>query len=182
MSDYEEKFGSLARVYGEDALALMGQSHICVVGIGGVGSWVIEALARSGVGQLTLVDGDTISASNSNRQIHSLDSTLGQSKVEVMRARVLDINPDCIVHAISSNIDDSNIRDIIERQHEGKYYDAVVDAIDSIQYKATLIYCCRRNKIPIVTTGGAGGLTNPTMIEIKDLCKTWNDPDRKSVV
>ena len=181
MEQFEEKFGSLARVYGEAALAQIRHSHICIVGIGGVGSWAVEALARSGVSQLTLVDGDSISRSNSNRQIHTLESTLGKAKTEVMRARVLDINPECVVHSIDTNIDDDNLREILERQHEGKHYDAVIDAIDSIKFKATMIYCCKRNKIPIVTTGGAGGLTDPTLIEIKDLTKTWNDPLAASV-
>jgi tRNA A37 threonylcarbamoyladenosine dehydratase len=176
MSDYEERFSSLARVYGDTALAQIRDSHICIVGIGGVGSWAVEALARSGVGQLTLVDGDTISRSNTNRQIHTLESTLGRYKTEVVRARVLDINPECVVHTIEKNIDDDNLREILEAG-----YDAVIDAIDSIKYKATMIYCCRRNKIPIVTTGGAGGLSDPTRIEIKDLSKTWNDPLAASV-
>ena len=176
MSDYEERFGSLARVYGETELSQIRHSHICIVGIGGVGSWAVEALARSGVGELTLVDGDTISRSNSNRQIHTLESTLGKSKVEVMRARVLDINPECQVHTIEHHIDDDNLRETLEAG-----YDGVIDAIDSIKFKAAMIYCCKRNKIPIVTTGGAGGLTDPTLIEIKDLSKTWNDPLAASV-
>ena len=176
MEQFEEKFGSLARVYGDEVLAQIRNSHICIVGIGGVGSWAVEALARSGVGRLTLVDGDTISRSNTNRQIHALESTLGKHKTDVMRARILDINPECEVHLIDSFIDDDNLREILERQHNGKYYDGVIDAIDSIKYKAAMIYCCKRNKIPIVTTGGAGGLTDPALVEIKDLTRAWNDP------
>ncbi len=171
MSDFEEKFGSLSRVYGDETLQKMRHCHICVVGMGGVGSWAAEALARSGVGKLTLVDGDTISKSNTNRQIHTLDSTIGKAKVEVMRDRILDINADCDVQVINQYLDDDNLRDILERG-----YDGVIDAIDSIKYKSAMIYCCKRNKIPIVATGGAGGLTDPTMIEIKDLSRTWNDP------
>lgn len=171
MSDYEEKFGALARIYGSDQLAQFRHSHICVVGIGGVGSWAAEALVRSGIGTITLVDGDTISNSNMNRQIHTLGSSVGQLKIEVMRQRMYEINPDCEVLTIESNIDDDNCRDILERG-----YDCVIDAIDSIKYKAAMIYCCKRNKIPIVTTGGAGGLTDPSKIEIADLTRTWNDP------
>jgi tRNA A37 threonylcarbamoyladenosine dehydratase len=181
MEQFEEKFGSLARVYGDAVLAQIRDSHICVVGIGGVGSWAVEALARSGVGKLTLVDGDIISRSNTNRQIHTLESTLGKYKTEVMRARVLDINPECEVEVINNYIDDANLRDILERQYAGKYVDGVIDAIDSIKHKAAIIYCCKRNKIPIVTTGGAGGLTDPTQVEIKDLTRTWNDPLAASV-
>lgn len=181
MSDYAEKFGSLARVYGEAALAQIHDSHICVVGLGGVGSWAVEALARSGVGQLTLVDGDTISRSNINRQIHSLESTLGRLKTEVMRERVLDIHPECQVHIINSYIDDDNLRPTLEREQNGRPYAGVIDAIDSIKYKAAMIYCCKRNKIPIVTTGGAGGLSDSTLVEVKDLAKTWNDSLAASV-
>lgn len=171
MSMFEEKFGRLARVYGDQMMAVMRSSHICIVGIGGVGSWAAEALARNGVGRLTLVDADTISNSNMNRQVHTLDSTIGQLKTEVMKQRILQINPECEVHCIEQFIDDDNLRDILERG-----YDGVIDAIDVIKYKAAIIYCCRRNKLPVVTTGGAGGLVDPTRIEIRDLTRTWNDP------
>lgn len=176
MSDFEEKFGSLSRVYGDEVLQIIRGSHLCVVGIGGVGSWAAEALARSGVGKLTLVDGDSISKSNMNRQIHTLDSSVGKAKVDVMSDRISEINAECEVKTINQYIDESNQRDILERQDNGKNYDGVIDAIDSIKHKASMIYCCKRNKIPVVTTGGAGGLTDPTLVEIKDLTRTWNDP------
>ncbi len=102
MSDFEEKFGTLERVYGEDVCRLLRHAHVCVIGIGGVGSWAVESLARTGIGRLTLVDGDTISRSNMNRQIHTLESTLGQSKVKTMQARVTDINADCKVDTIEA--------------------------------------------------------------------------------
>ena len=95
MSDYEERFSSVSRVYGEDVLTLLRNSHVCVIGVGGVGSWVAEAFARSGIGAMTLIDGDTISRSNVNRQIHTLESSLGRSKAVEMQSRVIDINPDC---------------------------------------------------------------------------------------
>ncbi|NOQ69291.1 MAG: tRNA cyclic N6-threonylcarbamoyladenosine(37) synthase TcdA [Gammaproteobacteria bacterium] len=171
MSDFEEKFDSLSRVYGNNVLQKIRGSHICIVGIGGVGSWAAEALARSGVGKLTLVDGDTISKSNMNRQIHTLDSSIGKVKVDVMSDRILQINAECEVKTIKQYIDENNQRDILERG-----YDGVIDAIDSLKFKAAIIYNCKRNKIPIVTTGGAGGLTDPTMVEVKDLSRTWNDP------
>lgn len=176
MSDFEEKFGSLSRVYGDEVLQKIRNSHICIVGIGGVGSWAAEALVRSGVGEITLVDGDDISKSNMNRQIHTLDSTIGENKIEVMSARILQINAECEVTCINRYIDENNQRDILERG-----YDGVIDAIDSIKYKAAMIYNCKRNKIPIVTTGGAGGLTDPAMVEVKDLTRTWNDPLAASV-
>ncbi len=170
MSDYEEKFGPLSRVYGEDTCAALRHSHVCVIGIGGVGSWAVESLARSGIGELTLVDGDTIHRSNMNRQIHTLESTLGQYKVSAMQARIADINAACHCHAIEHHIDDDNLRDIIECD-----YDCVIDAIDSIKFKAAIVYCCKRNKIPVVMTGGAGGLIEPARTEVADLARTWND-------
>ena len=171
MNDFEEKFGSLERVYGKAMVEMLQGLHVCVIGIGGVGSWSAESLVRSGVGQLTLVDGDTVSLSNINRQVHALHSTLDQSKVEAMKSRLNDINPDCQVNVIEQFLDDDNDRDILERG-----YDCVIDAIDAFRTKANIIYCCKRNKIPIITTGGAGGLTDPTQLRVSDLSSTWNDP------
>jgi len=161
MSDYEEKFGSLARVYGDEMVTMIAGLHVCVVGLGGVGSWAAEALVRSGVGKITLVDGDTISRGNTNRQIHTLESTIGLSKVDTMKQRILDINPECQVQTIEQYIDVDNQRDILERG-----YDCVIDAIDGYKSKASIIYCCKRNK----------GLLDPTQIQISDLSSTWNDP------
>ena len=175
MSDFEEKFGSLARVYGEQALQQIADCHICVVGLGGVGSWVVEALARSGVGRLTLIDGDDISRSNINRQVHTLESTIGKMKAEVMKQRVLDINPDCDVQTIEHYLNDDNVAELL-LPDATQPYDCVIDAIDRIKYKALLIYFCKRYKLPVVTTGGAGGLLDPSQIEVKDLSRTWNDP------
>lgn len=171
MSNYEEKFTSLSRVYGDEMMQLLARVHICVVGLGGVGSWVAEALVRSGITKITLVDGDKISRSNTNRQIHTLESTIGQSKVDIMKQRILDINPECEVQTIEQYIDGDNLRDILERG-----YDCVIDAIDEFRTKANIIYCCKRNKIPVITTGGAGGLIDPTQIQTADLSSTWNDP------
>jgi tRNA A37 threonylcarbamoyladenosine dehydratase len=171
MSDFEEKFGSLQRVYGKAVVEMLGALHVCVIGIGGVGSWTAESLVRSGLGEITLVDGDNVSMGNINRQIHALHSTLGQPKVEVMKRRLLDINPDCEVHIIQEYINDDNDRDILERG-----YDCVIDAIDGFRTKANIIYCCKRNKIPVITTGGAGGLVDPTQLKVSDLSSTWNDP------
>ncbi len=176
----EERFGSLARLYGEPQLEKIQQAHICVVGIGGVGSWVVEALARSGVQQLTLIDGDDISRSNMNRQCHTLESTIGKMKAEVMKQRVLDINPDCRVQAVEQYLSDENIFELL-LPGEQKPFDCVIDAIDRIKYKALMIYFCKRNKLPVVTTGGAGGLLDPSQIEVKDLSRTWNDPLAASV-
>lgn len=171
MSEYEERFAGLQRLYGNDAYALLKQLHIGVVGVGGVGSWVVEALARSGIGQITLIDYDEIARSNVNRQIHALTDTFGEKKITVMSKRAYEINPECKVHAIDDFINMENMQSLLERG-----YDYVIDAIDSIKFKAAMINHCRRNKIPILATGGAGGLSDPTMIKVDDLSRTYNDP------
>ncbi len=170
-SSYSERFGGIQRLYGKTRAQWIPQLHICVIGIGGVGSWAAEALARSGVGHITLIDHDDIALSNINRQIHTLDSTLEQSKVLTMKERILQINPNCQCHAIDDLLTENNLRKYIITD-----YDFVIDAIDSVRQKSALIYYCKRNKIPLITTGGAGGLIDPTAVEICDLSKTYNDP------
>ncbi len=171
MSEYQERFAGLRRLYGEEAYALLKQLHIGVIGVGGVGSWVVEALARSGIGEITQVDFDEIANSNVNRQVHALTETVGEKKIAVMTKRVREINSECRVHAIDDFINMDNMQSILDRG-----YDCVVDAIDSIKFKAAMINHCRRNKIPIIATGGAGGLSDPTMIKVDDLSRTYNDP------
>lgn len=172
MSDqYNARFGGIARLHGVKQAAIIQSLHVCVIGIGGVGSWAVEALARSGVGEITLIDHDDICETNINRQSHSLTQTLGQSKVEVMAERIRQINPDCNVHAIDDFITETTLI-----KYLAPAFDYVIDAIDSIRFKAAIIYHCKRNKMPVITTGGAGGLTDPTQIEVKDLAKTVNDP------
>ena len=168
---YTEQFGGIARLYGEVAAEKIRRAHICVVGVGGVGSWSVEALARSGVGRLTLIDHDEISASNMNRQLHTLHSTIGQSKVAVLAERVADINAECVVNPVEDLINLENMEGYITSE-----FDVVIDAIDIIKFKAGLIHHCSRNKIPVVTTGGAGGMLDPTKIEVADLSRTTNDP------
>jgi len=171
MSDYENRFGGIARLYGQQALDIFRNSHICVIGIGGVGSWAVESLARTGIGEITLIDHDDIAVSNINRQIHSLSTTINLSKVETMAERIKVINPECKVNIIDDFITETNCQKYLQQN-----YDYVIDAIDSIKFKCAIIYYCKRNKIPVITTGGAGGLTDPRKIEIVDLAKTWNDP------
>jgi len=164
-------FAAVGRVYGKRGHQRLHKAHVCVVGIGGVGSWAVEALARSGVGELTIIDHDDISASNINRQIHADISTLESAKVSAMQQRVALINPDCSCHAIDDMLVSKNIEKYIDSR-----FDYVIDAMDSILFKAALIDHCKRCKIPIVTIGGAGGRTDPMKIEVADLTKTWNDP------
>ena len=168
-NDYEA-FAGIGRLYGKEAFALIQNMHVCVVGIGGVGSWVVEALARSAVGKITLIDYDTISLSNMNRQIHTLSNNIEKKKCIAMQERVKQINPGCEVNIIDDFITLENMADFLSRD-----YDYVVDAIDSIKFKAGLIYYCKRNKIPVITIGGAGGLTDPSVIKVADLSKTYND-------
>jgi tRNA A37 threonylcarbamoyladenosine dehydratase len=176
MSEYEERFDSVSRVYGADVLKLLRDSHVCVIGIGGVGSWAAESLARTGIGAITLIDGDAISRSNVNRQIHTMESSLGHSKAGEMQSRIIDINPDCDCRMIDDYINDENLGELLSTD-----FSVVIDAIDRIKYKSAVIHHCKRNKIPVITVGGAGGLLDPTKVEVSDLTKTWNDPLSASV-
>ena len=170
MSDFEFRFGGIGRLFGVDALARLRAAHVCVVGIGGVGSWTVEALARSGVGQLTLVDLDEICISNVNRQLHALNADVGRAKVEVMAERVRGINPECDVRPLPEFFTESNAEALLNTR-----YDFVVDAIDSLANKCRLIALCRDKKIPIVTCGGAGGRQDPTQVRVADLADTSHD-------
>jgi tRNA A37 threonylcarbamoyladenosine dehydratase len=169
---YDDRFESLRRLYGDNAYPLLRELHLCVVGLGGVGSWAVEAAARSGVGKLTIIDFDEVSPGNTNRQLPALTSTFGRKKSEVLAERVRDINPDCVVHVIDDFITGDNLFRYMMPEHG---YDYVIDAIDSIKFKAAMIYHCRRNKIPIIATGGAGGCTDPTHIQVADLVRARND-------
>lgn len=171
MSDYSLRFGGIARLYGAQGAQIIQSASICVIGIGGVGSWVAEALARTGIGKITLIDLDDICTTNVNRQIHALSTTVGQSKVEVMAERLKQINPDCQVNEIEDFVTLGNLKDIFSDS-----FDYVIDAIDSVNVKSAIIAHCKRNKIPVITIGGAGGQTDPTKIDICDLSLTYQDP------
>ena len=169
--DYARRFGGIARLYGEAGLRGFAESHVCVVGIGGVGSWVAEALARSGVGTLTLIDLDNVAESNVNRQIHALEGQFGRAKVDAMAERIQGINPECRIITWEEFVEIDNLERLI-----GNQYDYLVDCIDAFKTKAALIAHCRRNKIRIITVGGAGGQTEPLKIRLTDLYKTQHDP------
>lgn len=171
MSDYQARFAGIARLYGQQPAEKIHRAHVCVVGIGGVGSWAAEALARSGIGAITLIDMDDICVTNTNRQIHALSDSVGELKVEAMAARIKQINPDCKVRVIDDFLTEETLRDYISHD-----FDAVLDAIDSANNKARLIAWCKRQKIPIVTTGAAGGQLDPSKISVVDLSRTTNDP------
>ena len=170
MKQQEARFSGIARLFGKDGTARLRQAHVCVVGIGGVGSWAVEALARSGIGQITLVDLDDVCISNTNRQIHALTGTFGQPKVEAMAERVRAINPGCQVHARQEFFLKSNAQEILATR-----FDYVLDAIDSVSMKCFLIALCREKKISVITAGAAGGRRDPTAVEISDLAFCSHD-------
>lgn len=170
-NNYQQRFGGIARLYGTESLQSLAKSHVCVIGIGGVGSWCVEALARSGIGKITMIDMDDICLTNINRQLPAMTGTIGQLKTEVMQARIKLINPECEVKIIDDFISADNLSDYIQPD-----YDYVIDAIDSVKTKAALIAYCKRHKIKIICIGGAGGQTDPTQIQITDLSKTIQDP------
>lgn len=167
----DPRFGGIARLYGREAPARLAAAHVCVVGIGGVGSWAAEALARSGVGTLTLIDLDDVCVTNTNRQVHALEGNYERPKVQAMAERIRAINPACTVHAVEAFVSRENLRELVTA---GMNF--VIDAIDVAGTKAALIYHCKREKIPVITTGAAGGQVDPTQVRVVDLNRTENDP------
>lgn len=169
-ADLERRFGGIARLYGVAPAARIRAASVCVIGIGGVGSWSAEALARSGVGRLTLIDLDHIAESNVNRQIHALEPEFGRVKVEAMASRIAAINPSCLVSTIEEFIDEENVAQLLVAPH-----DVVIDAIDNVRAKAALAAHCRRAKQRLVMCGGAGGRIDPTRLQVDDLARTAGD-------
>ncbi|POR56019.1 tRNA A37 threonylcarbamoyladenosine dehydratase [Paraburkholderia eburnea] len=171
VADRARRFGGVARLYGAPALDAFERAHVAVIGIGGVGSWVAEALARSAIGTLTLIDLDNVAESNTNRQIHALDGNYGKPKVEAMAERIKLIDPDCDVRLVEDFVEPSNFDALL-----GSGFDYVVDAIDSVRTKTALIAWCVEHRVPLITVGGAGGQLDPTRIRIDDLALTIQDP------
>lgn len=168
---FERRFGGIGRLYGPAALARFGQAHVCVVGVGGVGSWAVEALARSGIGRLTLIDLDNIAESNVNRQIHALDGEYGKAKVSAMAERVRRINPGCGVQEVEDFLTEDNAAAWLSKD-----FDFVLDAIDNVRVKTAMVAHCRQQAVPLVVTGAAGGKLDPTRIVLGDLAATTQDP------
>jgi tRNA A37 threonylcarbamoyladenosine dehydratase len=171
------RFGGVARLYGEEGLTAFEQSHVLVAGLGGVGSWAAEALARSAVGEMTLVDFDHIAESNVNRQLHAIDGAFGKSKVEAMTERLLAINPYLKIHVVDDFLTPENI-DLhvggVSHQTPPTNF-VVLDATDDVKMKTALAAYCKKN-IPLVICGGAGGKLDPSRIQVEDLTKTTQDP------
>jgi tRNA A37 threonylcarbamoyladenosine dehydratase len=170
MTNYEARFGGIQRLFGVTGQERLARAHVGVVGIGGVGSWAVEALARSGVGALTLVDLDDVCISNVNRQLHAVTGEFGKPKVTAMTERVRLIHPDCQVRELQMLFTASTADEILSAR-----FDAMLDAIDSPSMKALLIAKCRAAGIPVITTGGAGGRCNPALIRVEDLARTTHD-------
>ncbi len=168
--DAERRFGGVARLFGDEGLARLRAAHVVVIGVGGVGSWAAEALARSGVGRLTLIDLDHVAESNVNRQVLALESTLGAAKVTVMAARIADIAPQCRVECIDNFVSPDNVAELVPGPPA-----LVLDAIDGAAAKAALIAHCVARSQPIVVCGAAGGRIDPLALRREDLASTKGD-------
>ena len=172
--DHSRRFSGIARLYGEEGLLRFQQSNVAVIGVGGVGSWTAESLARSGVGALTLIDLDHLAESNINRQLPALDSTLGLAKVRALQQRIAQINSRCTVKCIEEFISEDNPRELLSGVLEHPRA-LVIDCIDHARTKAALIAWCKRQKLSILTVGGAGGRIDPLRIRVSDLSRTEED-------
>lgn len=168
--DFARRFGGVSRLYGRDGLARLQAAHICVIGIGGVGSWAAEALARNAVGTITLIDLDNIAESNVNRQLHAVDGAFGKAKVTAMRERIHSINPQATVYEIEDFVTLENAGEMLSRN-----YDGIIDCIDDAKAKMAIAAFCRSHSVPFVTTGGAGGRLDPTRIRQADLSMVTGD-------
>src|SRR5450432_867990 len=170
-ADLERRFGGLRRLYGDVAYERIRTAHVAVVGVGGVGSWAAEALARSGVGALTLIDLDHVSESNVNRQVQALGSTIGMAKVEALRLRIADIHPGCAVETVEEFVDETNWPRLLARRA-----DAVIDACDNVRAKAAIAAWARGSGTPLVVVGAAGGKRAAERVEVGDLVDVTHDP------
>jgi tRNA threonylcarbamoyladenosine dehydratase len=168
--DYDRRFAGVRRLYGDAGLAIFSRAHLCVIGIGGVGSWAAEALARNAVGHITLIDLDNIAESNVNRQLHAVDGAFGKAKVTAMAERIHSINPACKVTQIEDFVTPENAATLLVAG-----YDVVLDAIDDAKAKVAIAAYCRTHQLPLVMTGGAGGRLDPTRIQSADLARVTGD-------
>ena len=168
--DYQQRFSGIGRLYGTKALERFHGARVALIGIGGVGSWCAEALARAGVGHITLIDLDDICVTNTNRQLHTLASTVGQLKVEVVAKRLKEINPEGSFEAVADFLTSDSIEKLLAPR-----FDLIIDAIDSLKNKTLLAVTCQQKKIPLITVGGAGGKKDPTLIRKGDLSESTQD-------
>ena len=164
------RFGGIERLYGKSAMEKFSAAHVCVVGIGGVGSWCVESLARSGIGKITMIDLDEICITNINRQLHAMDGEIGRQKTAAMAGRIAAINPECQVVCQETFFGKSNANEILDSG-----FDYVIDAIDRIKAKSLLLASCHQRGIPVISCGAAGGLCDPSKILIDDISRCYND-------
>lgn len=169
--EYDRRFAGVAKIYGDDSFHHYENSHVMVIGIGGVGSWAVEALARTGIGELTLVDMDVVAASNINRQLPAMTATLGCEKIEIMAERCRSINPRIKINLIDDYLTPENVKEILSGNP-----DIILDCIDDVKAKFALMLHCRFNKVPLIVSGGAGGKLDPLKIRVTDLSRTEQDP------
>ena len=167
----DERFLRTRMLLGGDAMERLANAHVCVLGLGGVGSWCAEALARSGVGELTLMDQDTVEVSNLNRQAEALESTLGLPKAEAMAQRVLAVNPACRVHPVQGRYEADSREAFFTAR-----YDYIVDAIDLVSCKLDLIETALSRQIPIISALGTGNKLDPSLLRVSDISKTEGCP------
>ena len=165
-----QRFAGIRRLYEPEGFARIKAAHVAIIGIGGVGSWTAEALARSGIGALTLIDADEVCVSNVNRQLHALDGTIGKPKVDVLGDRLAAIHPACTIHRVGQFVSRANIQSLLAGS-----FDAVVDAIDGVTMKSEIIAACRDRGFPVVTCGAAGGKSDPTKVALSDISEACND-------
>ena len=170
-ADLQRRFGGLERLYGVAGAASIRAAHVAVVGIGGVGSWAAEALARSGVGELTLVDLDHVAESNINRQVHALEGTLGQAKVQAMQERIAQINPGCIVHGVEEFVDPENWPALLPAGVTG-----IIDACDQVKAKVAMAEWALKTQTLFISVGAAGGKRLAHKVDVDDLANTTHDP------
>ena len=164
------RFAGLDRLYGRGAVETLSRARVCVVGVGGVGSWAVEALVRSAVGHVTMIDADDLCLSNTSRQLPALEGQYGRAKVDAMAERARAINPLIEIDARQQFLTVGNLEELLLRG-----YDVVIDACDSLRVKVEMIAFCRRRKLPLITCGAAGGRTDPTKVQVRDLSRTEHD-------
>lgn len=169
-ADLGRRFSGVSRLYGDAGFTKLQASHVVVIGVGGVGSWAAEALARNAVGEITLIDLDHVAESNVNRQIHAIDANLGKAKVSAMQERIKTINPNCIVHEIEEFITTDNVNEVLNFA-----CDVVLDCTDSTYAKMAMANYCKANKIALMMSGSAGGRLDPTRIKVEDLSAAYGD-------
>lgn len=167
---WQQRFSGIARLYGQQAMEALAEAHFVIVGLGGVGSWAAEALARSGIGKITLIEMDETCITNTNRQSHALQSNIGKSKNQIITERLKDINPEIKIESVDDFLDENNMTSLIGKQHH-----IVIDAIDAAHIKARLVAYCLAVKVRLIVVGSSGGKTDLQQIKVADLGHTEND-------